>query len=399
MSAHTTAHKADISRVAGRGGKRRSAVANVAHSRVVTVAVTLAAISTVFGLLHFGYKYLDELAAAESGEMLTRFIEEMTGSYTGLIVLPLVIWVARRYPFRFGAWVRVVPVHLLTLVVFSASLTTLRYATRLLAFWLLGLGAYDYGILSIRFLMEFPNDTVAYTLIVGFTQAYVRLREARERELREAHLEAGLAEARLQALGAQVHPHFLFNTLNAISATIYEDPKAADEMVARLSDLLRATLRAPDRAESTVEEEIHYLDLYLDLMRARFEERLVAAIDVDAETREAFLPFLSLQPLVENAIHHGADLETNAVALELAIRRDGDVLVATVRDRGPGLETDSERQGHGVGISNTRERLRWLYGDAASLDLEAAEGGGLLVTVRLPFHTEPVAQQTREAAP
>lgn len=191
----------------------------------------------------------------------------------------------------------------------------------------------------------------------------------------------------MQTLRLQLQPHFLFNAMNTISSLVYENPRAADEMIARLSDLLRMTMRDSGAQEVTLEQELKLLDLYLDIMRARFEERLMVRINCDADTRGALVPQLVLQPLVENCIRHATDPETGAVQITVLARRDGDALVLEVSDNGPGVtEQLATVNGSGIGLTNTAERLRQLYGGPHGLTLANGTGKGLTVTVKLPFH-------------
>ncbi|HEX7113080.1 MAG TPA: histidine kinase, partial [Mizugakiibacter sp.] len=231
------------------------------------------------------------------------------------------------------------------------------------------------------------NDVIVYALMVGLTWLADRLRANRERELRAARLEAALAESRLDALRLQLAPHFLFNSLNAVAATMYDSPRAADEMLARLGDLLRATLASNPGNEHALAEELRLLELYLDVQRARFGARLDVHVEVPAALAAARVPFLLLQPLVENAIEHGADPADGRARVEIGARRDGGALELAVRDHGPGPR-GSTRDGHGIGLANTRARLAALYGDAARFELAAAEGGGSVARVRLPLRAE-----------
>lgn len=344
--------------------------------------------TTCFGLLSFGYRGLDDLAREHYGRMLGRFLEEMTGAYSGALLVPFVFWFARRFPVsrsRFWAWLGA---HLLVATAGSVVLTSLRWAFRSALYPLFGLGAYDYGIMPIRYAMEYPNDLTVYATFVGFIYLFDAYRASRDREVRASQLEARLAQAKLQALRLQLQPHFLFNTLNTISSVVYDDPRVADEMIGRLGELLRATLRATTSQEVTLEEELRYLELYLDVMRARFDDRLVVSVDVDPATREALVPQLLLQPLVENSIRHGADPENATATIAVRARRQGEALVLEVRDHGPGLRTDPhEAVGKGIGLSNTVERLERLYGATHRLTLENAEGGGLAVNVTIPLRT------------
>lgn len=211
---------------------------------------------TALGLLFFSYKYLDDLARARTGTFLRRLIEEMTAAYGVALLLPFLVMFARKYRLQSQNWLRRLPVHLLALVIFSLAHTTLNGLSRYLLFPLAGLGLYDYGILSIRYLMEFSSDAIIYSLSVAFVYLFDYYRAARERELKMAQLETSLTQAQLQALRVQLQPHFLFNALNTISSIIYEDVQAADQMIVRLSDLLRLTLRNSQSQEVKLSEEL-----------------------------------------------------------------------------------------------------------------------------------------------
>jgi two-component system LytT family sensor kinase len=343
---------------------------------------------TMIGLLIFGHTYLDDLANGEPGEFWATLINELTGAYTGAALIPFLIHVARRYPLIGGSWARHLPAHLLALVVFSAVHTTLIFLARTVIYSLAGLGAYDYGILSIRYPMEFPNDVIAYCICVGVVYIVDRYREFRDREVRAAQLEARLSEAQLDVLRLQLEPHFLFNTLNTISSILYEDPRAADEMISRLSDLLRVSLRSSGSQEVALDEELRFLDLYLEIMRARFADRLSVTFEVEPAARGALVPYMLLQPLVENAIRHGADPHSSLVAVDVRAARAGRSLVIEVRDHGAGMTGGREAvTGNGIGLSNTAHRLAQLYGTEQELSLREAEGGGLLVAITVPFRT------------
>ena len=351
-------------------------------------AVILAGCAAM-GLLSFGYRWLDDLAREHYGRMGLRFVEEMTSALAAAAIVPFVVAFARRYPVtRAALWSRLA-LHFGAASAMSIAMTTIRWGARAFVCWIAGMPPYDYGIMPIRYAMEYPNDVMWYVVFVVLVYLFDRYTEARDREVRTAQLEARLAQAQLQALRLQLQPHFLFNPLNTISSVVYEDPRVADEMIARLSDLLRATLHASGRQEVPLEEELRYLDLYLEIMRARFDDRLVVSFDVDPEARSALVPQLLLQPLVENAIRHGAGSDARA-AVDVSVRRVADGLRLEVRDRGPGLGVDAaEAVGRGVGLSNTVERLDRLYGGGQRVELRNAEGGGLAVDVTIPFRPAP----------
>ena len=345
---------------------------------------------TATGLLLFGYRALDDVARAHSRRVLTIFIEEMTGAYAALLLLPPLVRFARRYRIQKSNWLWRVPAHLAAMAVFSFLHTSLMALSRQILFPLVGLGSYDYGIMRFRYLMEFSNDVIVYCLFVSFVYLFDHYRQSRDREVQTAQLATQLAQAQLQALRLQLQPHFLFNAMNTISSLVYDNPRAADEMIARLSDLLRLTMRDAGAQEVTLEQELKLLDLYLDIMRARFEERLTVQIDCEAGLRRALVPQLVLQPLVENCIRHAADPETGAVQITVRARRDGAALLLEVSDSGPGVrEQLALTKGSGIGLTNTAERLRQLYGGPHGLTFANGEGKGLTVTLKLPFHSSP----------
>ena len=270
--------------------------------------------------------------------------------------------------------------------------------SREILFPIAGLGSYDYGIMSLRYPMELTNDVITYFFFVGVIYTFDFYRNARNRELRTAQLENKLSQAQLQALRLQLHPHFLFNTLNTISSVIYEDVRLADRMIAQLSDLLRRTLSNSQSQEVPLGEELDFLNQYLDIMRVRFEERLKVTVIIESEARNALVPPLILQPLVENSIRHAADPLTGAVTITVNAHRQKDLISIEICDDGSGVDDEREAVfNSGIGLSNTAERLRGLYGTQGELSLENINGGGLSVKITLPFQTrQPTDDAARE---
>jgi two-component system, LytTR family, sensor kinase len=223
----------------------------------------------------------------------------------------------------------------------------------------------------------------------------------REREVETAQLQRELVEARLEALRMQLNPHFLFNTLHAISALIHESPASADRVLARLSELLRLSLDQSKPQEVPLSEELAFLDRYLDIEQTRFAERLTVQKEIGPETQPALVPYLILQPLVENAIRHGIEPREGPGLLRVcAAQKDGQ-LVLRVIDNGDGLGEGISRPHEGIGLSNTRARLRHLYGNNCSFELTPAEGGGLEARVVVPFRTsrEPGSRHSSSPVP
>jgi signal transduction histidine kinase len=250
----------------------------------------------------------------------------------------------------------------------------------------------------IRFMAErFPWDILIYGAIAGLAIAREYAADARRREresaelaLRAARLETGLAEARLHVLGGQLQPHFLFNALNAISAYTEDEPRRARRLMAQLGELLRASLDHAARPEVTLAEELAFLESYLGIERARFEDRLTVSVQADDEALGALMPAFLLQPLVENAIKHGIVRRTASGRVDVDARREGDRLLLRVRDDGVGLPGGwSLERNAGVGLRNAAERLERLYPDAHRLQVAAAPEGGVVVEVELPFRVGP----------
>jgi two-component system LytT family sensor kinase len=211
-----------------------------------------------------------------------------------------------------------------------------------------------------------------------------RQQEAARLQAETAQLQAQLAEARLSALRSQIDPHFLFNTLNAVSALVERDPRGVRRMIARLSELLRHSLDGAGEPEVTLRQELEFADRYLEIMRIRFQGSLEVEQRVDEGMMDAMVPSLVLQPLVENAVKHGVGRLRGVGRIEIEARRDGARVILTVRDNGPGMEGAAPAR-EGVGLRNTRERLAQLYGDDAKLTLRPAEGGGFEAEVALPW--------------
>jgi signal transduction histidine kinase len=225
------------------------------------------------------------------------------------------------------------------------------------------------------------NQLLIYfaVLAAGLAREYF-LRE--QRRAREAvHLEALLAHARLNALRMQLNPHFLFNTLNAVSALVERDPSGVRKMIARLSELLRHTLDTKSPDQIALRDELSFLQRYLDIMAVRFQGKLRVSTSVDETVLDARVPVFILQPLVENALEHGVSRASGEAEVDVHARREGETLVVSVRDRGPGLEAQPE----GVGLTNTRARIAALYGDAASVTLASLPEGGAAAELRLPW--------------
>ena len=234
---------------------------------------------------------------------------------------------------------------------------------------------------------NFHSNVVLYWLVAGGTWLLAYFRRSREREMRAAQLEARLAQAELQVLKMQLHPHFLFNTLHAISALVHEDPEAADRMLSQLGDLLRATLAAGEAQEVPLGRELDFIDRYLDIERQRLGDRLRVDRDIDTAALDALVPSLLLQPLIENAIRHGIAPSAAGGTITIRARSESGGLRLQISDDGEGCDPTALLPG--LGLSNTRARLTQLYGSAHRFDVTGAAGAGVQVELTLPHRRVP----------
>ena len=308
--------------------------------------------------------------------------------YSCALFTPLYFWMVRRWPIDRRRLATVVPLYLGV----TAVVVVLKYAmfTPVANAINADLGR-DAATLPEVLTRSFVPETLAFLCMLGIIQAIEYYRTLREGELRTARLQAQLADARLDALAAQLHPHFLFNTLQGVSTLMHRDTAAADVMLGRLSVLLRRTLQHEGAHEVPLRQELELLELYLGIVESRFADRLTVVRSVPAELDDALVPHFILQPLVENALHHGIARRAGAGRVEIAAWRDGADLVLEVSDDGPGIDPAmAGRNGEAVGLGNTRRRLAELYGERQRLEAGGSAGAGFRVTVRLPWHTDPL---------
>lgn len=354
--------------------------------RKVDLRIVLGFIAVVTICL-FVYRQLGYIAIGEHRPALLTFLEETIGGLAGFAIFPLAYLVAIRFPLPSPAWRRSLLVHLVSICLISLVHTSLIAALRALILPLFGFEN-DYGYLPVRYPMEFAHLFIFYWVGVGLVYFFHEIRFAREREIQQAKLEASLSEAQLHNLRLQLEPHFLFNALNAISTAIYEDPRAADEMVCRLSDLLRQLLKNERSQQIPLTREIELLELYIRVMEARYEHRLQVSIEIDEAAGSALVPQLILQPLIENSIRHGMDPVSFQVRLSVRAHRKDGLLSLVIRDRGPGIDP-SVPLIDGIGLRNTRERLERLYGERQRLTVRNADDSGLIVELQFPFSSDP----------
>jgi hypothetical protein len=246
---------------------------------------------------------------------------------------------------------------------------------------------------------HFATGLLTYWSLFAIQQVLQFREEKNHREVEASRMASELAQSRLQALKSQLQPHFLFNTLHAIATLLKEDTLSAEDMLLRLSDLLRAFLEDYDGQEVTLRRELVLLDLYLGIQGMRFKDRLATRIYIAPDTLDCAVPSLILQPIVENAIHHGIGQRLGSDVIQIESRREGDLLCIEVRNRNSTLEKGEgsrQRAGHGVGLSNTALRIRELYGDAGRVRLDVAWPEGVACRIHIPFRVMEDADEAPE---
>jgi two-component system LytT family sensor kinase len=347
-------------------------------------ALWLFALATAVGASLFGYRYFDDLARGITGTASARAIEEFTGAYAGFALVPFISWMVRRYGLCMR-WSMAIPMQILGWAAFSVAHTTLMAVSRSIIFPLAHLGRYYYGNMVYRYPMEAFNDVVVYAVVGGFVVFLERQERARQAELAAADLQRKLAQANLENLRLQLQPHFLFNTLNAISAVMYEDVGKADAMIAKLSAFLRTILASSDAREISLHDELGIERTYVDIMTTRLESALSLETRVDEDAAGSAVPPMLLQPLIENAIQHGRPTGQGSLRVTITASRSNGRVVLHVSDDGIGPPADMRAEGRG--LQNVHSRLAQLYDGDCTFDVLAGTSGGTDVRLGFPYRT------------
>ena len=307
---------------------------------------------------------------------------------------PLIFWIAQQVLPDQNGWIKAIPLAIILGVLTACIVDMLDHIL-----WNTLVNSPAKRPLSFRFIISnfhFLNEFFIYSavLVAGMARAYFlryqkHQEEAVQLRMDASQLQTHLAEARLRALRMQINPHFLFNTLHIISDHFEENPKAARTMIARLSEILRYTFEGTETREVSLEQELRFLDSYLDIQRFRFEDRLQVHFDVAPEVVQALVPTLILQPIVENAIKHGTSQLESSGIIRISARKEGDSLHMTITDNGPGAASGdgSPAPSSGIGIKNTIERLETLYGANQQFYIESPVSGGFVAGITIPYHT------------
>jgi signal transduction histidine kinase len=356
------------------------------HGRIrllpIFIVATALTFFSAFAAFYFVSTFTDKPAP-----FALLFVLNLGYWYSWACLTPAILWLSRRFPLDRQHWPLSVPVHLAGVFVATTLHVVMAVASRMATYWIIGEPTSTWRMEAQRmFFLNFDWEMMTYWAIVGLSHALSYHREAQSRTLRASQLETRLVEAQLQALQRQLQPHFLFNTLNTISALMHRDVEAADAMIARLSDLLRMSLDMVGVQEVSLKEELDFLSKYLEIERTRFRDRLTVVFDVQPDTFDALVPNLLLQPLVENAIKHGIGPRPAPGTITIRSRRVGSMVELVVQDDGVGLSaarlSDFNR---GIGLSNTRSRLEHLYGSLHRFEFRQPPQGGLLVLIEIPL--------------
>jgi two-component sensor histidine kinase len=326
--------------------------------------------------------------------------DQMTYAYLWCLATPAGLWCARRFRLEGLGWPRHLLAHLGLLLVLLTAIGLTRDLIMAPEYSVFEHFTWAKFLRSIE--LTFDTGTLVYVGVVGVEHAFVYYRRYQKGLIRSGQLQTQLVQAQLQALKMQLHPHFLFNTLNSITALVHEDPEMAERTIARLSELLRLFLANSTIHEVPLVEELRILDLYLEIERARFEDRLTVHYDVPDALQDAMVPNLVLQPLVENSIRHGIGRRSEPGWIAISVERCVDTLVLRVTDNGAGFKVDpgvgehpGSHQGMGLGI--TRGRLESLYGLQQSLVVRNLPAGGVEARITMPFRAQTISSMSSES--
>jgi two-component system, LytTR family, sensor kinase len=303
-----------------------------------------------------------------------------------LVLTPIIITICKYFPLERRGMKRLVPIHLAA----AFAIGTLDALLRTGGWFALRLADGGFArTFTSEFLFITEMDLWNYWVVAAVCHGLFYYSRYCDREQKALRLENQLVTTELQLLKMQLHPHFLFNTLHTISAMVHVDPDRAEQMITQLGDLLRITLEGVDVEEVTVKRELEFLQRYLDIQQTRFQERLKVRMEVEPQALDACVPYLLLQPLVENAVFYGISQSSLPGTIEVEVRRSNGDLCLAVRNDGPPVPRMERDGGTGIGLSNTRARLSRLYGTSQELRLQRRPAGGAEVRVRLPFKTAP----------
>jgi sensor histidine kinase YesM len=343
---------------------------------------------TLVALFFSTQVYVMYYAEKQPIRYLRGFLVQATVCYIWALATPLILWLVRRFCIERSNWIRRSLLHFFLSILLTSTLLALHFVVFMTV---ISRGAQISPMSLFSFLYyNLDRWVLVYWFILLLSHAFNYYNSFRKNELNASQLRTQLVQSQLEALKMQIHPHFLFNTLHSISALLSRDTEAARKMITRLGDFLRLTLENSGSLEVTLQQEIEFLNGYLEIERIRFQDRLTTEIRVDPEVLDVRVPNLILQPIVENAMRHAVGNSASGRVEVVAAPRNGVVRIE-VKDNGPGIDADrmlEARRGRGLGLANTRARLEGLYGEAAHFELVNDPAGGLIVALEIPRGSE-----------
>lgn len=342
------------------------------------IALLIFAAYNLIVIINIPSLYVASLQSSQPEELYRSFARLALGNNLWALTTPFILWLGWIFPVAKPRFFRNFFLHFL----FALSVGVFQHCANSIGTWILGISTTDNfqtnlfnGVLLMRVI---TGTLVHYPVIIISQRAYLYFKESKERTVLQK-------QAELAALQAQLHPHFFFNTLNALSALIYRSPKEADRMITRLGDLFRILLKKDKEQEISLREELEFLEAYLKIHQTLMGERLRVEWRIAPETLDSKVPNLILQPLVENSVKHGlAPLEEGGT-LEISAARENGFLRLEVEDTGIGAKAEKINSGSGIGLQNTRARLQHLYGEAHLFVITHPSKGGLNVLIKLPL--------------
>lgn len=352
-------------------------------SRVFLRGIGVLLFWSLVGLAFASQVYLSSTLLGRSISWSQAISYALADWYVWAVVSAPILWLARRYPPERGSVSHTAAIHLAGALGCSLLYVILRAAVGQIHGWMIDEPASYWEIFRPLLVKTFPFNLLVYGVILSVSHALDYYRKYHERTVHTLELENHLTEARLQSLLRQLKPHFLFNTLNGIASLMHSDVDAADEMLVRLSELLRLTMSQSGKPLTPLRSEMEFIDRYLEIERIRFRDRLTIKIEIQPEALDVSVPNLILQPIVENAIRHGIEPHAQAGQITLRAEIKGERLVVAISDTGKGMPPEGFKR-EGIGVANTRERLRELYGDDHRFEMSNRPEGGLQVVLEFP---------------
>jgi two-component system LytT family sensor kinase len=341
---------------------------------------------TLFALFFTSQSFLQQQLFPNPPSFWKILSWQLASGWIWFAFMPVILWLIKKFPLDNANWWTNIPLHLVFSILISlGQLSIDAYLLPMLGYTPGGPFTSYWHAYKVFLMINIHFGIGIYWGALGINHTIKYYQKYQERELKTSQLEARLAQSRLQVLKFQLQPHFLFNTLNTISELIYRDPESAERMITDLSDLLRLSLEKLEVQEVSLQQELDFLNKYVEIEQIRFHDRLKIEMNVAPETLDAQVPNMILQPLVENAIKHGISPLSQGGTIKVGAERRNGSLLLSVSDNGVGLTNlDISAIPEGVGLKNTKSRLRHLYGEKHKFEIHP-EKKGLTLNLTIPY--------------